>query len=311
MFPLTYVAALLSLLIVVVLALIRRAPQLPPEEFNNFLSNKPTLWMIVDTETNARSWLDFGSRNTTEPNRGYLQVAIAAARRTQGDDYNIKPLIGRDAVLAEIPNAQRDAVHLPPALWRRWAIANLCAARGGLAVDANSTLFVGPRIAPRLAGVQAAVFGISPDEPVASPTTAYAPGPAPYVGWSAAPNHPAWTYAAAIWNKLVAAGAQAWTSAEARRTYMTVFEAQRERGIETIRDVECCRNGDGTARQLEDIFGRSSLSDTKTALPSSAVYISYDGDDLARRYEFAWFLRLSPEQIAKSEIAWARYAGVA
>jgi hypothetical protein len=92
---------------------------------------------------------------------------------------------------------------------------------------------------------------------------------------------------------------------------MTVFEAQRERGIETIRDVECCRNNDGTARQLEDIFGRSSLSDTKTTLPPSAVYISYDGDELARRYEFAWFLRLSPEQIAKSEIAWAHYAGVA
>jgi hypothetical protein len=306
----TYVAAVVALLVVVVLALQRRAPALPREDFVDFIG-RPTLWWFVDTETNARSWLDFGSRNTTMPNRGYLQVALAALRRTQSADFNIVPLIGRAAVIAAIPDAPADAVRLPPALWRRWAIANLCAVRGGLAVDGNSTLFVGPALAPRIADTPAAVFGISPEEPVASPTTAYEPGPSPYVGWSAAPGHPAWTYAAAIWNKLVAAGAQAWTSAEARRTYMTVFEAQRARGIQVIRDAECCRNADGTQRQLEDIFGRSSLTDTKTTLPSTAAYVSYDGDDLARRYEFAWFLRLSPEQIAKSEIAWARYAGVA
>ena len=307
--PVEYIAALTGLLIVVVLALNRRKPAVP-EEFINLPGFKPTLWWFVDDENNARSWLDFGGRNTTEPNRGYLQVALESLRKTQGADFNIRPLIGRDAVLAQIKDAPADAKRLPPALWRRWAIANLLNCHGGLAMDGDSTLTVGPSFKPFLAGVDAAAFGITADEAIVSPSTALAPGPAPYTGWASAPRHPAWAHAATIWGLLVARGPQAWSSAEARRTYMTVFEAQRAKGLKVIREAEASRIPDGRPRVLEDLFGRvSEPADPKTALTPNAVYVPYDGDDLARRYEFNWFLRMSPQQIKESDLVWARLAG--
>ena len=312
-FPTEYVAGLVVLLVVVVLALLRRKPAQPKEEFVNLLAPKPSLWWIVDDEQNARSWLDFGGRKTAEPNRGYLQIALDAVRATQGADFEVKPLIGRAAVLAAIgASAVPDAARLPAALWRSYSHAALLEAQGGLVMDGASTLCIGPRIAPSLHGVTAAVFGISPEEPVANPTEAVAPGPAPYVGYAAAPHHPAWQHAAAIWTKLVVRGPQAWTSAEARRTYMTVFEAQRTFGISVIRDVEAGRLPDGRPRVLEDLFGRVAMpADPKTLVPVGAVYVSYDGDMLSRSHEFKWFLRLSPEQIRSSEFVWARLAAQA
>ncbi len=305
-----YVAAIIGLLVVIVLALNRRKPSIPQEDFISLPGLKPTLMWFVDDENNARSWLDFGGRNTMEPNRGYLSIALESLRKTQGDDFNIMPLIGRDAVLAQIRDAPAEAKRLPPAIWRRWAIANLLNCHGGLVMDGNSTLTVGPSFKPLLSGVEAAAFGITSDEAIVSPSTALAPGPGPYVGWASAPNHPAWAHAAMIWGNLVARGPQAWSSAEARRTYMTVFEAQRAKGLKVIREAEASRIPDGRPRSLEDLFGRvSSPADPKTALTPGAVYVAYDGDDLLRRYEFNWFLRMSPQQIKDSDLVWARLAG--
>lgn len=306
------IAAFVVLLVVVILALMRRAtPTLPPEEFVNLLEMKPVLWWIVDVEPNSRNWLDFGGRKTAEPNRGYLQVAFAAVRKTQGADFDVRPLIGRAAILAQIPAAPPQAAELPAALWRRYAVAALLEAQGGLVMDGTSTLCVGPSLAPFVKGVDAAAFGITADEPIADAITAAAPGPAPYVGWSSVAKHPAWAHATAIWTKLVERGPQAWTSAEARRTYMTVFEAQKGMGLDVIREAEAGRLPDGRPRALEDLFGRvAEPVDPKMALTPGAAYISYDGDDLARRYEFNWFLRLSPSQIASSDFVWARLASV-
>jgi hypothetical protein len=306
------IAAFVALLVVVTLALMRRAtPTTPPEEFVNLLETKPVLWWIVDVEPNSRSWLDFGGRKTSEPNRGYLQVTLNAVKKTQGNDFDVRPLIGREAILAQIPAAPPQAAELPPALWRRYAVAALLDAQGGLVMDGASTLCVGPSLAPFVKGVDAAAFGITADEPVADAVAAAAPGPAPYVAWAAAPHHPAWAHATAIWTKLVERGPQAWTSAEARRSFMTVFEAQKGMGLRVIREAEAGRLADGRPRALEDLFGRvAEPADPKTVLTPGAAYVSYDGDDLARRYEFNWFLRLSANQIASSDFVWARLASL-
>ena len=270
-------ASLVALVVVVVLSFMRRT-SLPPEGFIASRS-KPILWWFVDTEPNSRSWLDFGGRKTMEPNRGYLQLALGALQRTQIDDFEIRPLIGRAAVLAQIPMALPRAAELPPALWRRYAVAGLLEANGGLVMDGNSTLCVGPSLAPFVFGIDAAVFDNGQE-----------PGPSPFVGWASSPNHPAWVYAASTWRALVERGPQAWNSAELQCT---------TQGLNVISGVES-----GTP-VLEDLFGR--IADPKV-LPSGTAFISYDGDDLARRYEFNWFLRLSSQQILASDFVWAQLA---
>lgn len=290
--------------LVLTVSFMRRA-DLPHEEFLNF--SAPKLYWIVDSESNARDWWDFGARRSITPNRGYLTVALEACKKTQSADFTVVPLIGRDAVLRLISGANSAAKQLPPALWRQYAIANLCASQGGLVMDGNSTLCVGPRFAPYLAGVDAAMFGVNPDEPIVSPGTAKAPGPAPYVGWAAAADHPAWTYAASVLNMLVNRGPQAWSSALARRSSQQVWLEMEMRGAKAIRMPDGGRRADGKLRTLEDLFGR--VGSAGALLPGT-VYVPYDGETLERRYEYNWFLRLSPEQIAESDLVWARLAGL-
>ena len=310
----TYFLTIFLLVLALLLSIYRRKAALPPEDTDKFVNmprlfSKPQLYIIFDNENNSRNWWDFGARNSTLPNRGYLQVAFELVKRTQGGDYDIVPLVGRKTVQLLVPDAP-DATQLPPKLWRAWAIANLCAAKGGLVMDGNSTLCVGPSFAPSVQGHSAAMFGIYPDEPVANPTEAVAPGPAPFVGWAASPGLPAWTVAAERWNALVRRGAQAWSAALARRADLEVAEAQRANGLTILRAPDGSRLANGKLRQLEDYFGRvADPADPKLNLQPGTVFVSYDGDDLARRFEFNWFLRMSPEQIKESDIIWSKLAG--
>lgn len=287
--------------IVVILSLMRRRVPLPPPEQNSdegFLGiiQKPTLWWFVDAETNARHWQDFGARNSRQPNRGYLQIALNKLYETQGAQYTIKPLIGRRDTLAQIRGANQRALLLPPDLWRSYVIANLCAQYGGLVVDGNSTLFISKLVPPTAA---AAMFGVHPDEPIVSPMTAVAASPAPYVGWAASSEHPSWVFAARTYNTLVDAGQQAWGAARARRAFMEIWSKQQAMGATIVRGIDGSRRVNGTKLQLDDIFGK-----TRLELPKETVYITYDGDELARRHEFNWFLRLSSAQISESTCAW-------
>jgi hypothetical protein len=289
---------------VVLLSLARRKTPLPlPEEgFGDGLRGKPTLWWFVDTDSNARHWFDFGARRSSQPNRGYLEIALKKLYETMGAQYTIRPIYGRKETLASIDGANARAIALPPDLWRNYVIANLCAQKGGLVVDGNSTLFLAP-MSPSQIGASAAMFGTHPDEPVVSPTTAVAPGPAPYVGWAAEKAHPAWVYAAQQYNALVDAGQQAWGAAQARRAFLAIWDTQRQLGTAIARGIDGSRRMDGTKLQLNDVFGK-----TRLALPKQTVFLTYDGDDLARRHEFNWFLRLSPAQIAESSCAWCLLA---
>ena len=293
-------------IIVVYLSLTRRRPAMPLEAFVSF--RKPTLWWIVDAEPNARNSFN-GARNSSEPNRGYLQLALEAVQKTQGADFAVTPLVGRPAILAQIPGADPSAAQLPASLWRAYAISRLLEAQGGLVMDGNSTLCVGPRLLPLLQA-DAVVFGVHPEEPVANPLTAMAPGPAPYVAYASKPHLPAWRLAADTWETLVRRGPQAWSSATARRTDMTVWEAQKPLGIAVVRGVDGGRLSSGLPRALEDTFGRVSVpADPKTALTPETVFVTYDGDELARRYEFNWVLRLSSQQLKESDLAFTKWAG--
>jgi hypothetical protein len=302
---------ILTAAVAIGLALHRRMNQPTVETLGGSVWGKQTLYFFCDAETNARNWYDFTARNSEGVNRGYLEVAMDALLASQSGAFSVKPLVGRDAILSEIPDADPQAKQLPPALFRLWAVANLCAKRGGLVMDGNSTLCVGPAFADILGGVDAATFGVDPDEPVANPTAAVGPASAPYVGYSRRAGHPGWKATAAILNSVVEAGPTSWSAAMARRITSQLHSVQEDAGVQCIRGADGGRLPNGQARQLEDLFGRvSTPPDPNTALLPGTVYVPYDGDALIRRYEFAWFPRLSKQQIAESDLVWASYAGM-
>jgi hypothetical protein len=328
--------AVLALAIFITVYIRRSGPPAVVETAGMRSGGRQRLTWFCDTEDNARYWFDFGARKSKEVNRGYLQVSLDALQATQSRDFAIQTLIGRDAIVAFIGETMGETVgetmgktmgktmgetipgetianaaQLPPALFRLWAVANLCAKRGGLVMDGASTLCVGPAFADSLGGVEAATFGVDPDEPVANPTRAETPAPAPYVGYAQSAGHPGWVHTASVLNAVVAAGPTSWSAALARRIASELYPQQLARGLTCIREVDGGRLPNGQARQLEDLLGRvGTPPDPNTALTPGTVYVPFDGDALVRRFEFAWFPRMSAEQIKESDLVWASYAGL-
>lgn len=297
----------LLLVIVFLLSWYRRQPSIPEERFLSIPGFKPNLYWFVDAEPNARNWWDFHGRRSDTPNRGYLEVALDSVFRTQSADFNIVPLIGRLQTMMAIDGAHPRAIDLPPALWRVYVISALCARRGGLVIDGNSVLTLGPSFAT-VVKADAAMFGYDHDEVLYSSIT---PGPDNYIGWAASAGHPAWLAAYEAYEKVVSAGPQAWNAAVARRMPRTLWETQKTLGMICIREADGSRLPDGYIRQLEDYFGRKwDMDDPKQAISPSAIYVAYDGDALERRFEFNWFLRLNTEQLKKTDLIWSRMAGL-
>lgn len=270
---------------------------------------KPTLWWFVDEETNSRSWWDFGARNSRLPNRGYLQIALEAVQATQAFDFQVQPLYGRAAVSRVISEAGEEVPmnveQLPLRLWRQWAVANLLAAKGGLAMVGDSTLCVGS-FAPRVKDAAAAVFGISPDEPRAVPGMNRSVPSGSWVGWSVRPHHPAWDYAAATWNRLANAGPTAWSAADARRLGDSIWSTQIRHGIVQFQDAEGSRKSNGMQLTAEDFLQKQvNPRDPKTVLDANVLYVVLDGYALVREHRYSWFVRMSREQIMESNFYWA------
>lgn len=298
------------LVAVFLLSWYRRRPAIPNEMFLSLPGFKPNLYWLVDAEPNARHWWDFQGRRSDTPNRGYLEVALDRVFQTQSDDFNVVPLIGRMATMMAIDGAHPRAIDLPPALWRSYVISALCARRGGLVMDGNSVLVLGKSFSPIVSNKSAAMFGADHDEVVLSPN-AISPGPDNYIGWAAAAGHPAWMASYKAYEKVVAAGAQAWTAAIARRMPRGLWEEQKRAGMECVRAADGSRLPDGSLRQLEDYFGRKhDVDDPKQAVSDNALYVVYDGDALERRFEFNWFLRLSKEQLKGTDLMWSHMAGL-
>lgn len=280
----------------------------------SFIPNtlKPTLWWIVDDETNSRHWWDFGARNSHLPNKGYLKVSFECLRQTQERSFSIQPLLGRRAVSdillssgVRIPEKVESA---PISIWRQWAAANLLAVKGGLVMMGDSTLCIGPSFYPIIQNSRACVFGIYSGEASSLPGSAMV-GPSPWVSWASAPGHSGWTYAAEQWNRILNAGPTAWTAADARRDNLLIWSKQKEMGVDLFQEPEGGRNPDGSERTLEDLFGREAEPiDPKTVLLPNTVYIPFDGDALVRSYRYAWFVRMSENQIRESGFVWANLA---
>ena len=52
-------------------------------------SKKPLLWIHIPYEVNARDWLSFGSRNSTELNQPYLYLTVKSIIKNCDESFNI------------------------------------------------------------------------------------------------------------------------------------------------------------------------------------------------------------------------------
>jgi hypothetical protein len=267
------------------------------------ISTKPILWFVVDDQVNTRKWFDFSSRTSNENNRGYTLLSYKVAQKTQGDDYQVVLLNGREETARMIVSyggyVPENIRSIPVKLWNFYTKVALLANAGGLYVNGDATLFIGPKIKSFLQNKKAALFGSNPDEPITN-SSSDGPGPSPFVGYAESSKQLLWLEAESSIKEMLMKGPSSYTAAIASRFDQKINAELREKGVDVIREAEYYLNS-------YDVFGRApSKPDSSFDFKPSTAYVSFDSDLLERSAQLSWALKLSPEQIEESEFVFSR-----
>ena len=273
---------------------------------------KPRIWWFVDdSQANSHVWLDWGNRDTTEPNEPYLKICQARARALWGHEFEVVPVIGRGAALRRLKEAgvivPDGADRCPPYLWMAWCRAAFLSALGGLWMDGSVLPMAdGSTVLRRISGADALTFGVDPNEGL-SGAEATLPAAGPSAGWAARPAHPVWSGLARDTGALIGAGAQSWGAPEARRSLRRLWDKHCSGTVRADRVAEISRDQYGRRLELDVLLGSSEWQNGTT---KDGLWVPLpDGrDELSRAVAWRWFELLSVEEIRESEFVWARWA---
>ena len=276
------------------------------------LDTKPILWFVIDDQPNTRKWSDFSTRLSRQNNRGYSELFYKVAKHTQGKEFQVVLLNGRDEVVRTLKNygavIPENVNLLPTSLWRTYVRIALLANAGGLFVDGDSVLFLGPAIKPFIQSSNA-LFGISPTEPITSSVPdKNGPSPSPYLGYAQSSKQPVWTQAESELLSFMKSGPSSYTSLIANRTDQKLMQKMIDSGVDVIREAENNRKSDGTYLNIFDLFARapSSVDNHHPNISNKSAFISFDSDLLERSAQLSFILKLSPQQIEESDLLFAR-----
>jgi hypothetical protein len=310
--PILY-ALIFVILLVVGIVLVNKYEPFSNKSKPSVLDNRPILWFVSDNQSNTRKWADFSTRNSKQNNRGYTELSYKTAQQTQGKDFQILHLNGRDEVIETIKSyggiVPENVQQLPPQLWRAYVRTALLANAGGLYVDGDSVLFIGPAINPFIKDLPNALFGINPDEPIASTKaeneSSY--GPSPFIGYAQSPNQSVWKSAESFWLDQFKKGPSSYTALVASRADQKSMDDMRKQGVQVVRQAEGNRKKDNTYLNLYDLFARSpSNPDKSMDLNPVAAYVCFDSDALERSAQLSYILKLSPTQLDESDFLFVR-----
>jgi len=289
-------------------------------QMNSFLGvpsllGKPIVWWHVDDyQVNTKEWKSFEDRATHEPNEPYLKLCLKKAQQLWSAEFEVVPLIGRDAALTKLMDAgckiPDGAKRCPPALWMAWVRCAMLAHLGGLWMDGSVLPLADGAAVRRRLNDTVLTFGADADEELAAAAqdgNEGGPAAGRSAGWAAVPGHPMWIGLATDIGAVIQAGDQSWSSFEARRSLRFLWSKHCSGMTRVDRKAEVSRSIYGKRLQYEDLF---SLTEWPTGSTAMGLWLPLpDGrDKLEMTSAFLWFTRMSEEQIADSDFMWAALA---
>jgi hypothetical protein len=263
----------------------------------------PCIWVFLDTSIpNARQYSDFGARSSRALNLPFLNLCYESIAKQNSSQYRIQAISGL-AGLAELlggwkelpEKLQNPLVTLEPADFA-WIRSAVLAKHGGLWV-APATICLRP-------------FGKMPEKPVFFGTdsdetfvgTAGTPVPSFQVAWSPAPGNPLWVAWEAMSKKRLNKSGGGDTARGADKWEFLALAA-RFPDIDVRPLAEVGRKGAAGRRiQIEDLLAAGQEGDLPFEIGPMAVYVPLPWPELKDRRAFGWFLKMSEEQIAESDL---------
>ncbi len=267
----------------------------------------PTMWIYYDdSQVNSRHWVDFGARSSRALNLPYLNLCYESIIRANGKFYRTEVIKGINGILERIgdlpPKLKGPIGHLKtvgPAE-RNWIRAAILAKYGGLWVEPTTIALRGFGDLPK---DRVVFFGTDQDQLFAGPKGTEVPSFAAI--WVPTPNNPAMqAWEAAARERLSgAAGGGSQVRGDAKWDFIRFFKDQK--GTYEIRSEAELRRATASGKllQLEDFLAQGALH---FSIPETAIYVSLPARDLELRRNWAWFLRMSEEQVLESDLVIAQ-----
>jgi hypothetical protein len=268
-------------------------------------ANKPILWVYLQNNTpvlpevNSRFWINFGSRLTSNFNQPYQKLTIQSIINKCGDDFNVC-LIDNSAFKYLLPNWNINLNKIALPIKHHVQLIGLTAilnAYGGLVVPSSFICFKSLKeIYNKAVESKKLVIGQFQNltcneklnrDVIASPLL-----------MASTPN-----------NMVIQSFNNYLSELNSRDlTAEQDFLGKVNLWLETNDTISVCGKtlgtlkSDGTLVHLEELLGSTYFELSSTAF---GLYIPWD--QLINRVKFGWFVRLSPEQVLKSNTMISKY----
>ena len=265
--------------------------------------DKPILWVFYDTSIpNARQYSDFGTRSSRALNLPFLNLCYESIVRQNSSVYRIEVVSGvaglseRLGGWKELPEKfQNPLVTLEPSDIA-WIRAALLAKYGGLWVS-PATICIQP-------------FGSLPNKPVFFGTdmdesfagTAGTTVPNFQVAWSPSPDQPFWkAWEAKSRQRLNTSGGGDTARAAHKWEYLALTSMYPDIEVRPLAEVGR-KGASGRRIQIEDLLSAGQEMDWPFEISALGIYVPLPWPELRDRRAFGWFLRMSENQIAESDL---------
>jgi len=265
--------------------------------------DRPAIWIFYDNSIpNARQGADFNTRSSRAINLPFLNLCYESIARHNANEYRIEAISGL-AGLADklggwdkLPQKLQNPLVTLEAADFAWIRASVLNKHGGLWV-APATICLKPF--GKLPN-KPVFFGTDPDESFAG--TAGTNVPNFQVAWAPVPNHPFWAgWEAKSKARLDSSGGGDTARSADKWEYLAL--AAMNPDVEVRPMAEVSRKGAAGRRiQIEDFLASGQEGSMPFEIGSLGVYVPLPWPELRDRRNFGWFLRMSEDQIAESDL---------
>lgn len=262
----------------------------------------PTLWIYYDqSDVNSRWWQDFGSRSSRVLHTPFLNLCYQSIAKHCGQTYNIRVIAGLTDLASllggweELPKSLQNPLASVQQAEMNYIRAKLLKTYGGLWVT-PSCIFVKDMPDFNKNETKEVIFvGMDTKDMLSDSEGTLAPGT--QVMYSPRKEHPIFVELERLSRERLErreGGTQfRHDISNDLRDVMRDYSGQ----YQYLPSLEFSRKPNGRRIELEDL-----LSKGKMPICSKAVYVPVYWYELKRRSNFAWFLRLSEDQIMSSEL---------